>query len=297
MSIFEYIRIKWREFIDKKSSKKIGSGEEERRMQERKEFKRKIKETPIYNRNSFIYTILRHYKLSEDFARNTIIQEEIKSVLEDKVYDKYGHRDIESISMEEILNLLERDITVIPNSVTIRKVNFDENSSQIYFINILKTRKRIKILEEDTYVYKTYCTINKNHREYNKYNVLMKKINETEIRDKYKKDSNTHDIITITRSEDNPFIMSYEIEDVIESTKNEGRIYYSDSYSCLDLQEYNMYENGQKLEGNENDIPEYYIKMLTEKIKSLDTADAKNFLAFCREKYPQLIEDSQTIIE
>lgn len=281
----------------KKSNKRISSGEEEKQTQGKEEFKKKIKEMPIYNGNSFIYNILKHYKLSEEFARNTIIQEEIKTILEDKVYDKYGHRNIESLSIEEIINLLEREITVSPNNITIRKGSFDENSSQIYFINILKTRKGIKILEEDIDAYKTYCTINKNHREYNKYNVLMKKINETEIRDKYKKDSNTHDIITITRSEDNPFIMSYEIEDVIESTKNEGRIYYSDSYSCLDLQEYNMYENGQKLEGNENDIPEYYIKMLTEKIKSLDTADAKNFLAFCREKYPQLIEDSQTIIE
>lgn len=287
MDIFEYIKFRLGELIGKNKIKRLNGVKEEKN---REDFKNRIRENPVYSKNSLIYNILKHYKLSEDFARDTVVQEAIVSIIERKIYDIYKLNDLNRFSVDEIINLLEGEITVSPNNITIRHGMSDETSDKIDFINILKTRKAVRIIEEETEVYKNYAAIHKKYKEYNKYNVLVKINDETEIKDKQKKCCDIHNKIGIVRNEDNPFIVSYESEDIIEGSKFNGRGYYSNVDSCIDLEEIMVYENGYTLKDGENNIPDYCICRLIREMEALNTYDARNFLSFCEKEYPEMFK-------
>lgn len=299
MGIFENIK----NFFRQKNKKMIGSGEkgdtgeqESSTAQGRTNFKRKIQESAVSNSdNNCIYNILKYYKLPERFARSYIVQEAIRTIIVDKVYSKYGHNSINLLSMEEILELLEGDVTVKTNEIAIRNTSLNEESEQISFVNVSQLRKGIRVIEEEVIKYGTFSEKIKKSKEYNKYNVLMKRVEETENRYKYDADRNTHNRITIERSEDNPFVITHESEDIIEGTRLEGTFFYADIDSCLDLEDCVIYENVYKFTNKDKDISDFYIKSMIGEMQSTTRSGAREFLAFSRKEYSTIFhDDNQT---
>lgn len=291
MKLSELIRNIFRGLIKPKTGKMIGNGDNEKNSYEDKEkFKNRIKQN---SKDNCIYSFLKHYKMSEEFARNLIIQNTIRRILMDKYCNLYGNRDIDLLSVEELINLLDGQITVMPNSITARKESVDEISDEIYFVNIYKDRKGVKIREEEVDTYTTYNSYNKKYKEYNKYNVLIKRIEETEVRDKYESDSNMHTKETIMRDANNPFIMHYESEDINENEKYNEKVYYNNIDSCIWLERFNMFENASQLKEKDTDIPEFHKKMLIKKLHTIETLDARNFMFFCKKEYPEMFTDQE----
>ena len=298
MNILKYLRTKLEGLIKGKQNKRLISGKveskggitEERRSKE-KDFKTRTYHDPVYSRSSIFYTILKkHYNLSEDFAKNVIVQGALKSAIERKISNKSRWIDINSLNVDKILEILEGEINVSPDNITIRDTEFDKISGQTYFINIVKDRKGIKIMEEEAQSYKTFTSMNRKHREYNKYNVLMTRSDETKVVDKYDNARNTHNRTTIMRSESCPFVVSYEYEDIGEGTKSNGRAYYSEADSCIELEELSMYRNGYILEDGKDNVPDYCIDKLVSYMERSGTFNAINFLVFGKNEYPSMFD-------
>lgn len=298
MNILKYLRTKLEGLIKGKQNKRLISGKveskggitEERRSKER-DFRTRTYHDPVYSRNSIFYTILKkHYNLSEDFAKNVIVQGALKSAIERKISNKSRWIDINSLSMNKILEILEGEVTVSPDNITIRNTTFDEISVQTYFINIAKNRKGIKIIEEEAETYKTFTSMNKKHREYNKYNVLMTRSDETKVIDKYENARNTHNRTTIMRNESSPFVVSYEYENISEGRKSNGIAYYSEVYPCIELEEPSIYIDGYPLEKGEDNAPDFCRDRLISDMEKMGTSDAINFLTFGKNEYPAMFD-------
>ncbi len=145
MNILKYLRTKLEGLIKGKQNKRLISGKveskggitEERRSKE-KDFKTRTYHDPVYSRSSIFYTILKkHYNLSEDFAKNVILQETLKSAIERKISNKSRWIDINSLNVDKILEILEDGKDNVPDYCIDKLVSDMERSGTFNAINFL----------------------------------------------------------------------------------------------------------------------------------------------------------------